>query len=146
MLAEVRAALAESVRDSHAQVEVEGPLPPVIGHRPTLVQVVTNLLSNAVKFVPPGVPPKVRVRAERRGELVRLWVEDNGIGLAPEHRDRIFKVFERLHGEETYPGTGIGLAIVKKGVERTGGRAGVESDDGRGSRFWVELPRAREAT
>jgi signal transduction histidine kinase len=71
---------------------------------------------------------------------VRLWVEDNGIGIAPEHRQRIFKVFERLHGEESYPGTGIGLAIVKKGVERMGGRVGVESDPGHGSRFWIELP------
>ena len=85
----------------------------------------------------------MRVRAEDRGDCVRLWVEDNGIGIAPEHRDRIFKVFERLHGEESYPGTGIGLAIVRKGIERTGGRAGVEPGDGGGSRFWVELPKPK---
>jgi signal transduction histidine kinase len=77
---------------------------------------------------------------------VRLWVEDDGIGIAPEHLDRIFQVFERLHGQEHYPGTGIGLAIVRKGAERLGGGAGAESDGpGRGSRFWVELPGAAGA-
>lgn len=74
---------------------------------------------------------------------VRLWVEDNGIGIAPEYQERIFRVFERLHGIETYPGTGIGLAIVRKGMERMGGRVGVESQPGRGSRFWIELPAAK---
>ena len=89
------------------------------GHRSTLVQIVTNLLTNAVKFVAPGVLPKVRIWAENRAEYVRLWVEDNGIGIAADHRARIFNVFERLHGEEeSYPGTGIGLAMVRKGVER----------------------------
>jgi PAS domain S-box-containing protein len=146
VLAEVQAALAEVIRDGAAQVTVEGPLPVVFGHRPTLVQVVTNLVSNALKFVAPGVRPRVRVHAEQRGEFVRLWVEDNGIGIAPNHQQRIFKVFERLHGEESYPGTGIGLAIVRKGVERTGGRAGVESEPGQGSRFWVDLPHWRGQT
>jgi PAS domain S-box-containing protein len=141
VLADARSALAETIRDSRAEVTVEGPLPVVYGHRATLVQVVTNLLANALKFVAPGVRPEVRVRAEERDGFVRLWVEDNGIGIAPPHQSRIFKVFERLHGEERYPGTGIGLAIVRKGVERTGGRVGVESEVGRGSRFWVELPR-----
>jgi signal transduction histidine kinase len=73
---------------------------------------------------------------------VRLWVEDNGIGIAPEHRERIFRAFERLHGAQQYPGTGIGLAIVQKGATRLGGAAGVDSDPGVGSRFWVELGEA----
>jgi PAS domain S-box-containing protein len=140
VLAEVQSGLAEVLRVSQARVTVEAPLPVVYGHRLTLVQVVTNLLANAVKFVALGVRPQVRVWAEGRGQFVRLWLEDNGIGIAPEHRGRIFKVFERLHGEESYPGTGIGLAIVRKGVERTGGRVGVESEFGRGSRFWIDLP------
>jgi signal transduction histidine kinase len=72
---------------------------------------------------------------------VRLWIEDNGIGIAVEHQERIFRVFERLHGVETYSGTGIGLAIVRKGVERLGGRFGVESQVDQGSRFWIELPK-----
>jgi signal transduction histidine kinase len=113
-----------------------------MAHRGTLVRVVANLLSNAVKFVEPGKAPMVRVSTEPRGGRVRLWVEDNGIGLKPEHRERIFRVFERLHGVEKYPGTGIGLAIVRKGMERMGGAAGVESGPGNGSRFWVELDRA----
>jgi signal transduction histidine kinase len=70
-------------------------------------------------------------------------VEDNGIGICPEHRDKIFRVFERLHGQKAYPGTGIGLAIVKKGIERLGGSVGVVSEPGRGSRFWFELPKER---
>ncbi|WP_026735222.1 sensor histidine kinase [Fischerella sp. PCC 9605] len=78
----------------------------------------------------PPIPPS---------KFIRLWVEDNGIGIAQQHQERIFKTFERLHGIESYPGTGIGLAIVKRGVERMGGRVGVESQLGQGSRFWIDL-------
>jgi signal transduction histidine kinase len=123
-----------------AEVHVAGALPAVIAHRGVLVQVVQNLLVNALKFTAPKVPPRVRVRHERNGEFVRMWVEDEGIGIAAEHQARIFRVFERLHGGETYPGTGIGLAIVRRAIERMGGHVGVESEPGRGSRFWFELP------
>ena len=124
-----------------AQVEVAVPetVPCIMAHHAILVQVVVNLLANAVKFVRPGVQAQVRVWVEDRGRWMRLWVEDNGIGIAPEHQDRIFRVFERLHGVETYPGTGIGLAVVRKGVERMRSRVGLESVPGQGSRFWVEL-------
>ncbi|MCC5641028.1 sensor histidine kinase [Nostoc sp. CHAB 5844] len=73
---------------------------------------------------------------------IKLWIADNGIGIAPEHQERIFRVFERLHGIEVYPGTGIGLAIVRKALERMGGLYGVESQLGAGSRFWIALPKA----
>lgn len=122
-----------------ASVEMLGDLPPVIAEPVVLGQVVANLLTNAVKFRKPGTPANVRVSGERRDGRVRLWVEDEGIGIGPEHQDRIFGAFERLHGQEAYPGTGIGLAIVKAGMERLRGTAGVESVEGRGSRFWIEL-------
>jgi len=70
---------------------------------------------------------------------VRLWIQDNGLGIASQHQERIFQPFERLHAIETYPGTGVGLAIVRRGIERMGGSVGVESELGQGSRFWLEL-------
>jgi signal transduction histidine kinase len=100
----------------------------------------SNLLSNALKFVGPGVLPEVRITAQASGNRVMLRVQDNGIGIDPAFRDRIFGVFERLNQSERYPGTGIGLAIVRRAVERMGGRCGVESESGKGSCFWVELP------
>src|SRR3989441_379104 len=139
----MRAALDQldgEVRTRQARVVVEGGLPAVVAHGATLTQVLVNLLANGIKFVPSDRAPEVRVRAEARDGRVRLWVEDNGIGIAPEHHERIFRVFERLHPATNYPGTGIGLAIVRKAMERMGGRAGVESEPGRGSRFWIELP------
>lgn len=135
--------LEEEIREREAVVRVENSLPVVTGHRVVLMQAVGNLISNALKFVPAGTPPLVRVAAEPRDGWVRLWVEDNGIGIAPEHQERIFQVFERLHGPESYPGTGIGLAIVRRGVKRMGGRVGVESARGQGSRFWIELPEVK---
>jgi PAS domain S-box-containing protein len=129
------------IEESHANVDL-APLPRVCGHRATLVQMFANLLSNSLKFVAPGERPSIRISAEQRGDTVRVWVVDNGIGIEPEHRERIFKVFQRLHGLEKYPGTGIGLAIVRRGAERLGGAAGVESGRGRGSRFWVDLKAA----
>jgi two-component system CheB/CheR fusion protein len=124
------------------RIAVESPLEPVLGHEASLAQCLSNLLLNAVKFMAPGVAPHVRVRTERLHSLVRIWVEDNGIGIDPEYQQKIFGMFEKLHRQEEYPGTGIGLAIVKKAVERMGGLAGVESARGKGSRFWIQLPAA----
>lgn len=137
--------LVHAVLDgSNAVIEVERPLLPMLGHRPTLLQVVSNLLTNAAKFVRPGKTPRIRLRTERSGSNVRLWVDDEGIGIAPEHQERIFRAFERLHPHDEYPGTGIGLAIVRRATERMGGRAGVESRLGEGSHFWIELPSATD--
>ncbi len=112
----------------------------VQAHEASLAQALTNLLRNALKFVAPGVAPRVNVQCENRGQRVRLWVEDNGIGIRPELHARLFGMFERLHVERSYEGTGIGLAIVRKAIERMGGTVGVESDGTNGSRFWIELP------
>jgi signal transduction histidine kinase len=134
------------IRETSAVVETERPLPDVMAHAPILTQAVGNLLSNAMKFVPPGQTPRVSIRAELDDEWVRLWVEDNGIGIDPAHQERVFQPFQRLHGVETYPGTGIGLAIVRRSVERMGGRCGVVSNPGEGSRFWIDLKAARRET
>jgi signal transduction histidine kinase len=157
--------LDEDIRAENALVTVTGPLPDVIGHVATVVVLINNFVSNALKFIPRGVQPQIRIWAERRNlecrsvgasgreasepadrplstphaPAVRLWVEDNGIGIAAEHLERIFGAFERLHSKHVYPGTGLGLAIVRKGAERMGGQVGVESEPGKGSRFWMEL-------
>ena len=126
----------------HTCVNVQGPLPDVVGHEPSLSQVISNLLNNAVKFVSPGVKPEVVIHCQQNEGRVRLWIDDNGIGIKPEHQGRLFGMFERLHSEGKYEGTGIGLAIVRKATERMAGKAGVVSDGVHGSHFWVELPAA----
>ena len=98
-----------------------------------------NLTSNALKFVAPGTKPHVKIAAQTEKGIVRLTVTDNGVGVPKEYHERIFRVFERLQGSSRFPGTGVGLAIVARAAERLGGRAGVESEPGRGSTFWVEL-------
>lgn len=127
-------------QEAAQRIHVEHPLPAVQGNGALLTQVVSNLIGNALKFVPADREPRVVVRAElRENQRVRLWIEDNGIGIAPEHREQIFGLFHRLHGPDEYAGTGVGLAIVKKAVERMGGAVGVESELNQGSRFWMEL-------
>jgi PAS domain S-box-containing protein len=124
-----------------AEIEIES-LPEVMGHEPSLTQALSNLLNNAVKFVPQNVTPRVRVWSEQNNGHVRLWIADNGIGIEPKYQRRLFNMFERLHPHLAYDGTGVGLAIVRKAVERMGGRVGVESDGSHGSRFWIEVPAA----
>lgn len=135
--------LTEGASASRAEIIVEKPFPPVTGHRATVVMIINNLIANALKFIAPGVQPRVRIRPEREaGSHVRLWIEDNGIGIKPEDVGKLFNAFQRLHSKEKYPGTGLGLALVRRGAERMGGRVGIESNSGGGSRFWVDLPSA----
>lgn len=128
----------------HHHIEICAPLGSVLGHGPSLTQCFSNLLQNAVKFIPEGRTPRVRVYSQIAERTVRVYVEDNGIGIDPAHHKRIFGIFERASGSNV-AGTGIGLAIAKKAVERMGGAIGVDSSAGAGARFWVELARAPDS-
>jgi PAS domain S-box-containing protein len=130
--------LRESDEFRTARIEVQQPLPKILANPIALRQVLDNLVANATKFVAPGVTPKIEISAEETTDWVRVSIQDNGIGIDPKYHQRIFRVFERVTAGN-YPGTGIGLAIVQKGVERMGGKVGVESVPGKGSRFWVDL-------
>lgn len=125
------------IQERQAAIEVEL-LPTVPGDNIQIGQVFQNLLSNALKFCP--TTPQIRVFARREGAHWVFAVQDNGIGIAPEHAERIFALFQRLHANKEYPGTGIGLAICKKIVERHGGRIWVESELGKGATFFFTLP------
>jgi len=145
VMREVLFSCEKMIRESRARIENISPWPVVLAHATILRQVLVNLLSNALKFVS-SEAPFVRIWSEERpDEIIRVWVEDNGIGISPEFHERIFQVFQRLHTKE-YAGTGIGLAIVRKGMERMNGRVGVISTSGKGSRFWIELSKASDAT
>ena len=141
---------ADTISATHATIDLAPIAEIVLAHEGSLQLVVNNLLDNALKFVKAGTSPQVRIWSEirpptsapnppRQDRFVRLWVQDNGIGIAPQYQDKVFGVFQRLHTAEIYPGTGIGLALVKKGVERLGGHVGLESTPGEGTKFWVEL-------
>lgn len=147
----------------NARIEIAGTMPVVVGNEALLTQCFSNLLDNAVKFSGPAMRPQVRIWSEQRpetfatdrsttrpwrvdaatpaisrtGKFARLWIEDNGSGIPEGAQSRIFNMFQRLTDDER--GTGIGLAIVRKVVEQMGGQVGVESEVGKGSRFWVDL-------
>jgi PAS domain S-box-containing protein len=146
VLQEAMMLLESDIRGRSTRITMPERLPSVYAHLPTLVQVLQNLLSNALKFTPADQTPVVVITAEETDAFVRLSIRDCGIGIAPDFFERIFQVFEWLHGQDQFPGTGIGLAIVKKGVERMGGICGVESEMNRGSKFWIQLRRVPEVT
>jgi PAS domain S-box-containing protein len=135
--------LNPEIQSKHAEVEIAKPLPAVWANTTALEAILSNLVSNALKFVHPEQPPRIRIRTREEDGVVRLCVEDNGIGIEPKYQDRVFRVFERLHKTDDYPGTGIGLAIVQKAAQRMNASVGVESTLGQGSTFWVDLPKPR---
>lgn len=126
-----------ALQTENVTIEIKRPLHPVIGHEGSLTQCISNLLGNAVKFVPPDRAPIIHIWSEEKGGRIRVCFQDNGIGIARENQSRIFRMFEKA--DTSYEGTGIGLAIVSKAVERMNGTLGVESKPGEGSLFWFEL-------
>jgi signal transduction histidine kinase len=140
---DVRKTLRQAIADADAEVVVTKALPTVVGRPRQFEQLLQNLVGNAVKFRDPARPCRVEVAAEPIPGGWRVTVHDNGIGIDPRHFERIFQIFQRLHGRDEYPGTGIGLAICKRIVELSGGRIGVESTPGEGSTFWFTLPDRR---
>ena len=133
--------LAGAIEQTGARIEV-GEMPVILADRGNLCRVFQNLVGNAVKFTGDG-DPVVRIEAEPDGGLWRFAVRDNGIGMKPEHTTRIFEPFQRLHGEEDYAGTGIGLAVCERIVDQHGGRIWVQSTPGEGSVFYFTVPGAR---
>jgi light-regulated signal transduction histidine kinase (bacteriophytochrome) len=139
VMADVLSSLAAAVADARAQVHV-GTLPAVMGDRVSLAQLLQNLIANALKFRR-GPGTRVWVTSKREGSgMWQISVTDDGIGIDPRHRDRVFKMFQRLHDREAFEGTGIGLAICRKIVERHGGRIWVEGREGGGTVFSFTLP------
>ncbi|MEX2317831.1 MAG: ATP-binding protein [Pirellulales bacterium] len=125
--------LQSSINESDAEIAV-GRMPIVIGDRVQLIQLMQNLIGNAIKYRSHR-PPRIRIDAEKTGDLWEFAVADNGLGIAPEHHHTVFEIFKRLHGREEYPGTGIGLAVCKKIVQRHGGQITLKSRPGAGSTF-----------
>jgi two-component system, chemotaxis family, sensor kinase Cph1 len=127
-------------------VVTHDPLPVLLARETEVVQLFQNLVGNAIKFRRPGAAPLIQVGAADLGDEWRFFVKDNGIGIEPQHFERIMMLFQRLHPERGYPGTGIGLAICTKVVERYGGRLWVESQPSEGSTFYFTIPKDRKAS
>ena len=136
---EVVGSMQEMVKEKGAQVEVRPPFPRVHAQYAYLVQILSNFLSNALKFVDPGINPRIEIWSETKGNRVRLLVRDHGIGIPEEYREKIFQLFERLHPDGTFEGTGVGLAIAFKAAMRINGSIGLEADQGQGTTFWLDV-------
>jgi PAS domain S-box-containing protein len=141
LLAAVLLGIERVAADTRAEVELAEPLAPVRGDETQMSQLLQNLIVNAMKFHAPDRPPRVAVSSVGDQDGVTVSVRDNGIGIAPQQQDRIFKMFGRLHGRDEYDGTGIGLSVCRRIADRHGGRIWVESEPGAGSAFHVWLPR-----
>jgi signal transduction histidine kinase len=139
VVSEVRKRLRLQLEEYQAELQVPASWPVAIGHAPWLEEVWVNYITNGLKYG--GSPPKLKLGARQEGDIVRFWVEDNGAGIQPEDKSRLFKPHSRLH-EPRVKGEGLGLSIVLRIVHRLGGNVGVESQVGQGSLFWFTLPAA----
>jgi len=131
--------LADRIRKKGAQVNLPKHMPGIQGDLTLATHIFINLLENAVKYHKPNEPPLIDIRLEVKDQTVVVSIADNGIGIAPENHEKIFNIFQRLHSEADYPGTGIGLAAVKKAVQIMGGQVWVESELGKGSVFKIKI-------
>jgi len=134
--------LAALLDETNGTIHVPESLPPVRGDPSQMHQLLQNLTGNGLKYRREAIPPEITIRAHQMdGDMVRVEVQDNGIGIDEEYRDQVFAMFKRLHSRQRYEGTGIGLAVCQKVVDRHGGEIGVESAPGEGSTFWFTVPR-----
>jgi len=140
VLEEALVNLQAAIQEHHAVV-THDILPTVMGDATQLLELFQNMIANAIKFQKNGTPPTVRIGVQDSGAMWTFSICDNGIGVDPQHADRIFTIFERLHTQDEYPGTGIGLAVCMKAVHLHGGRIWVESQAGKGSTFYFTLPK-----
>lgn len=140
VLEQVKNELSGRIAEANAELTIDPDLPTLPGDPTLFSQIFTNLINNALTYQPPGAQPQVNVTSETANGHAEVRVSDNGIGISPEDRERIFNVFQRLHSEEQFPGTGIGLSVVKKAVQLMGGEIWVESEKDEGSTFYIRLP------
>ena len=131
--------LKSAIEECHVEVTHDS-LPVIFGDESQITSVFQNLIGNAIKFKKPQFPPRIHISAKKEGNEYIFSVQDNGIGMEKQYTDRIFEVFKRLHTIDEYEGTGIGLSIVKRIIERHGGRIWVESEFGVGSTFYFTIP------
>ena len=139
LVSRVKNLLESRIEKADFRVSIVGELPVVEGHESTLILIFQNLLENAIKFVPPGQIPEIVLQSEIEDQFHHFSIRDNGIGIEEKFQNTIFKIFERLHTNEVYSGTGIGLAIVKKAVQLHDGEIWIVSSLGSGSTFHFTL-------
>ena len=138
--------LAEAIREAKAMVVVENQMPVVAANRTELVRLFQNLVGNAIKYRSPDRSPQIEIGWRRQTNEYLVWIRDNGMGIAKEHHERAFLIFQRLVPKDTYEGTGIGLAVCKRIVDHSGGKIWIESEDGQGSTFFMTFPMPSKGT